>query len=100
MEQKALNALFDYDIGKISVEVLESVMYYDELLLRNTDDGDNLYSKYRRTLMEKPLKQCNCPICNDIGINVVIFRGTNRNKRRGFHNLWSLGITLMTNKTI
>lgn len=90
MEQKALNALFHYDVGKIGVDaVLESVMDYDELLLRNTDDGDNLYSKYRRTLMEKPWKQCDCPLCNDIGINVVIFRGTNRNKRRGFHNLWS-----------
>jgi len=90
MEKKALKALFDYDDGDITVdEVLESVMDYDELLLRNTDDGDNLYSKYRRTLMEKPWKQCDCPICRDIGINVVIFRGTNRNKRRGFHNLWA-----------
>ena len=25
-----------------------------------------------------------------IGVEVVIFRGNNRNRRRGFHNLWIL----------
>lgn len=26
-------------------------------------------------------------ICRDAGIDVIIFRGSNRNKRRGIHNL-------------
>lgn len=90
MESKALNALFDYDKGLLDLDqVLETVMDYDDLLLRNTDDGKNLYSKYRRTLQDKPWRECDCPICKEIGINVLIFRGTNRNKRRGFHNLWA-----------
>ena len=61
-------------------KVLESIMDYDELLLRNTNDGDNLYSKYKGTLLEAPWERCKCPICKSIGINVIIFRGTNRNK--------------------
>ncbi len=90
MENKALNALFKYEKNKKNVDkVLESIMDYDELLLRNTNDGDNLYSKYKRTLLEAPWERCKCPICKSIGINVIIFRGTNRNKRRGFHNLWA-----------
>ena len=26
--------------------------------------------------------------CKDAGINIVVFRGANRNRRRGFHNTW------------
>ena len=34
-----------------------------------------------------PWKSCDCAVCRDVGIQVIIFRGTERNKRRGFHNL-------------
>ena len=44
-------------------------------------------SAYRRTLQGQPWKDCNCPICKRIGIEVIIFRGNNRNRRRGFHNV-------------
>jgi hypothetical protein len=42
---------------------------------------------YRRTLEERPWRSCTCGICRQVGIQAVIFRGTERNKRRGFHNL-------------
>ena len=32
-------------------------------------------------------KHCGCTICKEIGIEVVLFRGAERNRRRGFHNL-------------
>ena len=35
----------------------------------------------------QPWKHCDCAVCRDAGIQVIIFRGTERNKRRGFHNL-------------
>ncbi|MGZ4107677.1 MAG: hypothetical protein ACXVDE_07380, partial [Tumebacillaceae bacterium] len=41
---------------------------------------------YREVLEEKPWKQCGCEICEAVGIDVIIFRGNNRNRRRGFHN--------------
>lgn len=40
-----------------------------------------------RTLEDRPWEKCNCAICKKIGVEVVIFRGNNRNRRRGFHNL-------------
>lgn len=46
-----------------------------------------LAERYRITLTEQPWKQCACKICRDAAIDVIIFRGSNRNKRRGIHNL-------------
>ncbi|MGB9693373.1 MAG: hypothetical protein ACPLYF_00855, partial [Fervidobacterium sp.] len=41
-----------------------------------------------RTLNDKPWKKCDCPICTEIGLHVCIFRGCERNMRRGFHNVY------------
>jgi hypothetical protein len=89
LEQNALNAIHDYDKGLISKEnALMRIMIYDNLLSRNTKDGIDLEKRYSNTLEDKPWKKCKCKICKDIGVDVIIFRGTNRNKRRGFHNCW------------
>jgi len=49
--------------------------------------GDtDLLDEYERLLRDRPWEQCNCPICTEYGIEVAIFRGNNRNRRRGFHN--------------
>lgn len=47
---------------------------------------DELLHEYRRTLRERPWEYCNCAICSENGIEVAIFRGNTRNRRRGFHN--------------
>ncbi|MEM0134597.1 MAG: tRNA-guanine transglycosylase DpdA [Thermoplasmatales archaeon] len=89
MEKKALLNLKNYDEGKIDLnETLRTVMEYDDLLIRNSNDGINLRERYERTLRDKPWKKCKCKVCREMGIEVVIFRGSNRNKRRGFHNSW------------
>lgn len=41
----------------------------------------------RRTLEHSPWKSCRCDVCRAVGVEVIIFRSSNRNKRRGFHNL-------------
>lgn len=46
--------------------------------------------KMRHTLEVRPWKDCPCAICRACGIDVAIFRGNNRNRRRGFHNTWVL----------
>ncbi|MBU1411803.1 queuine tRNA-ribosyltransferase family protein [Myxococcota bacterium] len=46
--------------------------------------------KMRHTLAQRPWKACSCAICQGCGIDVAIFRGNNRNRRRGFHNTWVL----------
>jgi hypothetical protein len=54
------------------------------------DQPHRISHDYRQTLAEEPWKNCPCLICQNIGIEVVIFRGNNRNRRRGFHNIWQL----------
>jgi len=88
LEEEALKALNDYDAEKTSLgKTLNVVMKYDDLLIRSTDEN-GMRKKYKRTLREKPWKSCSCEMCKELGIHVLIFRGCNRNKRRGFHNTW------------
>ncbi len=42
---------------------------------------------YERTLEDRPWESCGCRACREGGIEALIFRSSNRNKRRGFHNL-------------
>ena len=48
-------------------------------------DEDNREA-YEELLRREPWNECNCKICEEHGIEVAIFRGNNRNRRRGFHN--------------
>lgn len=98
-EQFCLQMLQRYnDVGLTTTELdqlLDVVIEYDTYLLRFGDDGQSLRNeavireKYRRTLESKPWVMCSCEVCQDLGIHALIFRGTNRNKRRGFHNTWT-----------
>lgn len=47
---------------------------------------EELLADYRKTLAVRPWDRCSCPICIEHGIEVAIFRGNDRNRRRGFHN--------------
>ncbi|HEY0626126.1 MAG TPA: tRNA-guanine transglycosylase DpdA [Allosphingosinicella sp.] len=42
---------------------------------------------YERTLKDRPWEACPCRVCRESGVEAVIFRNSNRNKRRGMHNL-------------
>lgn len=48
----------------------------------------NYSAEYEATLRDRPWRDCKCRVCLDLGINVVIFRGAERNRRRGFHNVY------------
>lgn len=94
LEGRALKALRAYDRGIIGLEeCLSSVLRYDSLLVR-AEAQPRLAETYRRTLKEKPWQQCSCVMCRQLGIDIVIFRGFNRNKRRGAHNTLMLYRTL------
>lgn len=91
LESQALRALRDFDAGRLDLETtLAAVMEYDRLLSRIETQNVNLAEKYRRTLEARPWRQCSCAVCSQLGIDVVIFRGINRNKRRGAHNTLQL----------
>jgi hypothetical protein len=85
-EQACLQALRGYDAGEVKIaRVIGALQAYEELF-----DGRKDYTDaYSETLEEAPWKKCSCGICAKAGINVIIFRGSERNKRRGFHNLYA-----------
>lgn len=86
-ESAALAALRAYDRGSLDIEsCLKAVLDYDKLLDRAELISPTLVHAYRRTLNERPWRRCDCPMCQRLGIDIVIFRGLNRNKRRGAHN--------------
>ncbi len=95
-EQKALKMLREFDQGYGTVKsTLDAVMDYHQFLVRGESgtiaSHDNelvkVRERIRRTIEEKPWKRCQCDVCKKIGVEVIIFRSSNRNKRRGFHNL-------------
>lgn len=95
-EETTLRMLREFDCKKRSVdETLNAVMDYSQFLVRGSDDDReaqekslaNTRARVQRTLEDRPWKSCNCSICRTIGVEVIIFRGNNRNRRRGFHNL-------------
>jgi hypothetical protein len=90
LERKALGALHEFDRGTRSLEsALTAVQRYDGLFERSSEI-DDLRAQYRQTLKAQPWKRCSCAVCAALGIDVAIFRGSNRNKRRGAHNTLQL----------
>lgn len=90
LEKMAMESLRKFDEGGSGLDkTVSAILEYDRLLIRNSKDERNLERRYRKTLKEAPWNKCDCEICKSIGVEVIIFRGTNRNKRRGFHNTWT-----------
>ncbi len=97
LEALAITAVRDYAGKKTSIEgALDALLEYEALF----NPKRNLESSYRRTLSERPWEKCDCSICQLLGIEVILFRGSERNKRRGFHNLEVFRKMLDSNKQI
>jgi hypothetical protein len=74
-----------YDRGECGVsEVVKVLREYE----RVHDARSDRESVYEEILRAKPWKACPCEICHQLGIHVMLFRGAERNRRRGFHNLF------------
>ena len=85
-EKEVLRQLCLYDKDEANIdEVLEVVLNYDRHLTRS-NKTPSMKAEYRRTLEDKPWRRCECPFCENLGIHILIFRGSNRNRRRGAHN--------------
>ncbi len=89
-ENQILKLLRDFDRGHIKNidAILEEVISYDKFFLRDSFNEEKFYELYKETLESKIWKKCNCEICQSLSIDIIIFRGANRNKRRGFHNTY------------
>lgn len=95
-EQSALACLRGYAKRALPMTTaLEAIMSYSRLfyLAKKTSSTtiekklDTLSREYQRTLTDRPWEKCNCAICTSCSVEAIIFRASNRNKRRGIHNL-------------
>jgi hypothetical protein len=84
-ERECLDLLRAFDRDDAGVdEVVAALRAYEVL---HDTKGQDRTDLYRETLEAAPWRQCRCGICDTVGIEVIVFRGSERNKRRGFHNL-------------
>jgi len=88
LERRALQAMKDYDAGSLDLEgTLAVLAEYEELVDPNRVSKH--LDRYRVTLEAQPWKDCPCAICQALGYHVILFRGAERNRSRGFHNLFA-----------
>ncbi|UQX87646.1 hypothetical protein M6D93_15245 [Jatrophihabitans telluris] len=84
LERQCLQAVRRYDTGTVTIEtVLELLREYDQLC----DGRKDRTASYQQTLEAQLWRDCQCGLCESAGIEIALFRGSERNKRRGFHNL-------------
>jgi hypothetical protein len=85
LEAECLAAVRAYAAGRqpLSPGTIDRLAEYDTLL---AGERKGTRDRIRRTLEDRPWEACGCAICARWGVEVAIFRGNNRNRRRGFHN--------------
>ena len=85
LEYECLTSVKQYANGAGTLKhTLEALLKYDDLHDGKTDRRE----PYLKLLKDRPWEKCRCDICRALGVHVVIFRGSERNRRRGFHNLY------------
>ena len=85
LERACLEGLRKFDKRRFSrPKLIQLLAEYQELY----GSSRNYAVEYEAVLKARPWKDCKCPVCQRLGINVIIFRGAERNRRRGFHNVY------------
>lgn len=96
LEVEALDAIRKNANGKLGLDkTLDRVLAYWKALNWREDHDQASQTRallkqreiYRRTLGDQPWRQCPCRVCREGGVEALLFRNSNRNKRRGMHNL-------------
>jgi len=94
-EREALNAIRAVAAKDMEVnEAVDTIVEYNRLLLMDFSEEKQqakleiIRQRCTDTLLARPWERCSCEVCKNAGVDVIIFRASNRNKRRGFHNLF------------
>lgn len=96
LEASALEAIRSNVAGKMEMDkALDHILAYWKALNWREDDDEGMQRRallkqreiYRRTLKDQPWRGCGCRVCREAGVETLLFRSSNRNKRRGMHNL-------------
>ena len=86
LERASRDALKKFDLDQCTADqALDPILAYHELLGGNPKQT----SAYKQVLEARPWRNCECEICKQLGHHVIVFRGAERNRRRGFHNIWT-----------
>lgn len=85
LEQRALKDLRAYAAHELPLKkAMETLVAYED----EFGGEKRYYSLFKETLRDRPWEKCPCVICKRLGIEVILLRGNNRNRRRGFHNTY------------
>ncbi|HYO53856.1 tRNA-guanine transglycosylase DpdA [Archangium sp.] len=88
MEQASLEAMRLFEEGRRTVsQVVEVLLEYERLY--DKDSKKDHAAAYEKTLTDAPWRRCPCEVCKALKHHVILFRGAERNRRRGFHNIWT-----------
>jgi hypothetical protein len=86
LERECLEALRQFDRRRFPRSDLIQLLHdYQQMF---GADSKSHSADYEDLLRDRPWQECSCNVCKTLGINVVIFRGAERNRRRGFHNVF------------
>ena len=86
LERECLDALRKFDSRKFPRQDLIQLLHEYQQMFGAEKKSNS--AAYEELLRDRPWQDCPCNICKELGINVVIFRGAERNRRRGFHNVY------------
>jgi hypothetical protein len=88
LEQAALEAMRLFEAGQRTVaQVVEVLLEYERLY--DKESRKDHAAAYTKTLTDAPWRRCPCEVCRTLKHHVILFRGAERNRRRGFHNTWT-----------
>ncbi|MFT5467747.1 MAG: hypothetical protein ACI8UO_002854 [Verrucomicrobiales bacterium] len=86
LERQALETVYASANRAASPEdALSAIAKYENLC--GGASPKSLTVRYLETLAHRPWENCPCVMCQELGVDVVLFRGSQRNYRRGFHNM-------------
>lgn len=80
---ETLETMYHYAKREVSMKyALKKLLDYERKILEVDNIEKNkinkilkvLEKRYTRTLKDRPWEKCNCPICKEIGIDVIISR--------------------------
>ncbi|MBX9624191.1 MAG: hypothetical protein K2X82_10315 [Gemmataceae bacterium] len=84
LEGEAWAAVLGYAARRVPLEdAVAAVLRYERPFGGHPANA----ARYRETLADRPWETCGCAVCAALGVHCVLFRGAERNRRRGFHNL-------------
>lgn len=96
IEKETLETMYRYARKEVSIKfTLKKLLKYERKILE-CDGVKNekiekiiglLRERYTRTLKDRSWEMCSCPVCREVGVDVIIFREGWRNGSRAHHNV-------------